>query len=142
MDAWLAAVEAAGGIDPLEGMDPALVKAARPAIAHDSCWSGTTQQPLSACAGQVFGDARLKAGMPLAHDNLKCVLKPIDPLDYAGAVPPLTAADLAALPIVFPDGVCDYSRPGVDKSPSVPWLTYGGGPGGQPLGAAPTSTTR
>lgn len=140
MDRWLAAVEAAGGIDPLTGMDPAIVKATRPAIAYDSCWSGATQQALDACKPQVFGDARLQAGMPASHDNLKCQLKPIDPADYAGAVPPLTEVDLAALELVFPEGVCDYSVEGVDKAPSVPWLSYMDGPGGQPLGAPPAST--
>lgn len=140
MDAWLRAIELAGGIDPLLGLDPQKVKDNRPTIAVDSCWSGTNQQALSACASQVFGDARLKAGMPSSHDNLKCVLKPIDPGDYAGAFPPLTAADLAALDLVFPEGVCDYSVDGVDKAPSVPWLTYEAGPGGQPLGSPPTST--
>jgi hypothetical protein len=140
MDAWLAAVEAAGGIDPIEGMDPAVVQALRPEIAHDSCWSGSVQQPLEACASQVFGDARIKAGMPISHDNLKCELKPIDPADYAGAVPALTATDLSLLATVFPEGVCDYSAEGVDKAPSVPWLSYADGPGGQPLGPPPAST--
>jgi hypothetical protein len=88
----------------------------------------------------VFGDARLKAGMPVSHDNLKCVVKPIDPADYAGAVPPLTDVDLTALETVFPDGVCDYAVEGFGKAPSVPWLSYESGPGGQALGAPPTST--
>ncbi|MFP5225712.1 MAG: DUF6351 family protein [Actinomycetota bacterium] len=139
MDAWLAAVEAAGGIDPLTGMDPEIVKAMRPEIAQDSCWNGSTQQPLSACAGQVFGDARIQAGQARSHDNLKCVLKPIDPSDYAGAVPPLMDADLAVLEVVFPEGVCDYTVEGVDKAPSVPWLSYMDGPGGQALGPPPSS---
>lgn len=141
MDAWLAGVEAAGGIDPLTGMDPQKVKDARPATAYDSCWSTGTQQPLATCAGEVFGDARLKAGMSKKHDNLKCHLKPIDPADYAGAVPPLTIADLTALAAVFPEGVCDYSTDSQGKAPSVPWLTYENGPGGEPLGDPPTSTS-
>jgi len=140
MDAWLAGVEADGGIDPFEGMDPALVQANRPAIAHDSCWNGATQQPLSACSDLVFGDARLKAGMPNSHDNLKCQLKPIDLADYAGAVPPLTEVDVTLLETVFPEGVCDYTLEGMDKAPSVPWLSYMDGPGGQPLGPPPVST--
>jgi hypothetical protein len=39
----------------------------------------------------------------------------------------------------FPSGVCDWSRPGVQQQPSVPWITYSDGPGGRPLGPAPTS---
>jgi hypothetical protein len=143
MDDWLAAVEEAGGIDPITGLDPDVVKATRPDIAHDSCWSGSTQQPLDACAGDVYGDSRIKAGMPLSHDVLKCTLKPIDPADYAGAVPPMTPADLLALEQAFPDGVCDYDEPGVGQDAgSVQWLTYANGPGGEPLGPPPVSTPR
>ena len=139
MDAWLAKVEALGGIDPIEGMDPEVVKRTRPDIARDSCWSGATQQPLEACAGQVFSDVRTKAGQPASHDVLKCVLKPVDPADYKGAVPALTDVDLQLLRTVFPDGVCDYSVEGLDKAPSVPWLSYADGPGGEPLGPPPAS---
>jgi hypothetical protein len=141
MDDWLAAVEAAGGIDPITGLDPDVVKATRPEIAHDSCWDGDTQQPLEACAGDVFGDSRIKAGMPRSHEVLKCTLKPIDPADYAGAAPPVTPADIAVLEQVFPDGVCDYSQPGVGQLPSVQWLSYADGPGGEPLGPPPASTS-
>ncbi len=142
MDAWLTAVEAAGGIDPLTGMDPAVVKANQPAIAYDSCWNGNTQSELDDpfCKSQVFGDARLNAGMPTSHDSLECQLKPVSAADYAGAVPPATPADLAALAAIFPQGVCDYTKPPKSKVPSVQWLTYRNGPGGQPLGDPPTST--
>jgi hypothetical protein len=38
--------------------------------------------------------------------------------------------------------VCDWSKPAADRVPSVPWLTYADGlGGGQPLPAAPTSTS-
>jgi hypothetical protein len=40
----------------------------------------------------------------------------------------------------FPNGVCDYSKPGVGQQPSVPWQTYAYGPGGRALGPAPVST--
>ncbi len=140
MDAWLEAVEAAGGIDPLTGMDPALVEAHRPTNAFDSCWSSGSQQPLATCAGEVFGDLRTKAGMGIEHDNLKCRLEPIDPADYAGAVPAPTALELAALAAIFPDGVCDYTQDSQGKIPSVPWLSYESGPGGEPLGPVPVST--
>jgi hypothetical protein len=139
MDAWLTAIEAAGGITPF-GMDPVKVRANKPVTAYDSCWTSGVQGPLSGCASQVWSAPRIKAGSSIAHDNMKCQLKPISAADYAGAVPPPTAADLAALALIFPQGVCDFSKPALDQVPSVPWLTYKNGPGGQPLGPPPAST--
>jgi len=48
----------------------------------------------------------------------------------------------AQLQKTFPDGVCDWSRPGVSQQPTIPWQTYqdAGGSvvyGGRPLGPAP-----
>jgi hypothetical protein len=141
MDAWLTAVEAAGGIDPT-GMDPAKVKANRPATAFDSCWRSGSQTALpGTCAAEVYGDSRLKAGMPSSHDVLECQLKPINAADYPGAGPlGPTAVDLALLAQIFPTGVCDYTKPAKSRVNSVQWLTYKSGPGGQPLGAVPVST--
>jgi hypothetical protein len=93
---------------------------------------------LATCASEVFGEARREAGMPVRHDDFKCKLRPINPADYAGGVPPPTAADLMLLPTVFPQGVCDYSS--ITHAPSVQWLTYQNGPGGEPLGPVPSST--
>jgi hypothetical protein len=44
----------------------------------------------------------------------------------------------------FPSGVCDFSKPGVDQQPTVPWQTYQHRNGkvifgGRPLGPAPVS---
>ena len=77
------------------------------------------------------------AGEPFTGDVLKCQLKPLDRSDYY----PLQFTDdeWAQLEKTFPTGVCDYSKPGVDQQPTNPWMTYQNGPGGQPLGPAPTS---
>ncbi len=40
---------------------------------------------------------------------------------------------------MFPDGVCDWSRPGVNQVPFAGPLTFQDGPGGEPLGPAPVS---
>jgi hypothetical protein len=57
--------------------------------------------------------------------------------DYFPVV--FTDEQWTALTAVFPDGVCDYAKPGVGFQPTVPWLHYGGGAGGQPLGPPPRS---
>jgi hypothetical protein len=70
------------------------------------------------------GDARLIAGAPATDDVLKCVLKPVDPKDYTVAP---SAEQLAQLRKVFPDGVCDYSKPGVGQTTKVAtWAVFKG----------------
>ena len=78
--------------------------------------------------------SRMVAGEPFTGDILKCQLRPLDPADYASALPPVTDADIAALQAVFPAGVCDYSKPGVGQQHTTAWMTYAGGPGGVPMG--------
>jgi hypothetical protein len=51
-------------------------------------------------------------------------------------------AQWQALQKAFPNGVCDYTQPGVDQHGTTPWLTYQNGQGsvvygGEPLGAPP-----
>ena len=77
------------------------------------------------------------AGEPFTGDVLKCQLKPLDRADYGSVT--FTDDQWTALQQAFPDGVCDWTAPPVGFQPSVPWLTYAGGPGGEPVGRAPES---
>ena len=77
------------------------------------------------------------AGEPFTGDVLKCELKPLDRSDYPVQ---FTDAQWAQLQQLFSAGVCDYSKPGVDQQPTMAWMSYADGPGGKPLGPAPTST--
>jgi len=54
-------------------------------------------------------------------------------------IPPLTDEQWGRLQAVFPEGVCDYGRPGFGQEASVPWMTFEDGPGGMPLGDPPVS---
>jgi hypothetical protein len=68
----------------------------------------------------------LVAGMPLASNVLKCQLKPITPSDYRV---PISRADTDRLKAIFPGGVCDYSKPGVEQRPlNGTWLSFGPAP--------------
>jgi hypothetical protein len=61
------------------------------------------------------------AGASVAQSNiLKCQLKPIDPADYKVK---LTTEEKARLEKIFPEGVCDWSKPGVEQQPPTigPW---------------------
>jgi hypothetical protein len=61
------------------------------------------------------------AGASIADDVLKCQLKPIDPKEYAVA---FTPAQMSELRRAFPDGVCDYAKPGVGQQrPAGTYLT-------------------
>ena len=62
----------------------------------------------------AFSTPRMVAGEPLANDVLKCELRPIDLNLYKVR---FTAAEAAQLRAIFPQGVCDYSRPGVGQQP-------------------------
>jgi hypothetical protein len=77
----------------------------------------------------------------MTDDVMKCQLKPLDRSSY-----PVTFTDQqwAELQGAFPNGVCDYSKPGVDQHGAVPWLTYQDAKGnviygGKPLGNPPVS---
>ena len=52
------------------------------------------------------------AGAPIVDDVLKCRLKPIDGKDYKVT---FTLDEMLKLRLIFPDGVCDYSKPGVNQ---------------------------
>jgi hypothetical protein len=140
MDAWLEAIWADGGIDPLFGMDPAKVVANKPPEAVDTCWDGNTPGPIEDCAGDVYGSHRTVNGGPVSHDIIECATKPIDPADYAGALPPPTPLELAQLADIFPEGVCDYTQESPNKVPSMQWASYENGPDAEPLGPPPTSS--
>ncbi|NUZ04711.1 DUF6351 family protein [Piscinibacter koreensis] len=84
----------------------------------------------------VFRDTRVAAGEDLTSDIMKCQLKPLTIADYFVS---FTQAQWSRLQAVFPNGVCDYSKPGVGQVVPQQWLTFTAGPGGKPLGTAPTS---
>lgn len=98
----------------------------RPADLLDACYTATLERITDAdqCA-QLFpywADARLVAGATWTDDRLKCSLKPLDARDYALR---LTPAQLDTLNAIFPSGVCDYQRRGVEQQPvRGTWLRY------------------
>jgi hypothetical protein len=63
------------------------------------------------------------AGAPITDDVIKCQLKPLDDADYLPAV--FAAPEKTRLAAAFPDGVCDYSKPGVGQGVvEGTWLKY------------------
>lgn len=76
-----------------------------------------------------FATPRIVAGDDIRTLTNKCVLKPVAEADYAAipGLPPLALPGfVGSLKEIFPDGVCDFSKPGVHAEvKAVPWLTYG-----------------
>jgi hypothetical protein len=67
-------------------------------------------------------DPRIVAGDSLLRMTLKCTLQPVAPKIYRQK---LSADQLAELKAVFPQGVCDYSKPGIGRLPLAgQWLSY------------------
>jgi hypothetical protein len=136
MDEWLAAVEADSRKVPLVQK----IVEDKPESVRERCTDGSGRElPASTCDATVqsYSTARIEAGMSAADDTIKCELRPLDRASYAPVE--FTDAQWAELEKVFPEGVCDYGRPGVDRVPTVPWLTYKAGPGGKRLGPKPKS---
>jgi hypothetical protein len=138
MDRWLAAVEKDKRKVPLAQK----IVEDKPSDVTERCTNGAgAAQPPVTCDSTVqsYSSPRIEAGMPFADDTIKCELQPLRRANYYPIQ--FTDEQWAALVKTFPQGVCDYSRPGVDRTPTVPWLSYKEGPGGRPLGAVPRSTS-
>jgi hypothetical protein len=109
------------------------VARAKPADLVDACWTeDAVPQKISETQSHVdgrchalypvFRDPRLIAGGPLASDIIKCQLKPIDPSDYTVS---FTREEQARLARIFPGGVCDWTKSGVEQRPLMgTWLSF------------------
>ncbi|TMD10689.1 MAG: hypothetical protein E6J02_00145 [Chloroflexi bacterium] len=141
MDRWLAAIEADHSAVP----QPSKVINDKPADAVDACFIGgqeITDQATCSALLPYYHETRWAAGGPNTADVIKCQLKPINRKDYSSGGMPIQFSDVqwSQLRLAFPAGVCDYTKPGVSQQQAIaPWISFAGGPGGQPLGTAPGS---
>ena len=150
MDQWLTTLKADTGSATIEQK----VRSARPrsgardstdfCLLPEDATQTTKVFDMAVCDANKYlkpsASPRQVAGGPRAEDILKCQLKPIATSDYPGTT--FTGNQLARLQAAFPGGVCDWSKPGVGQQVAVGPLTFKAGPGGQPLGDAPTSVGR
>jgi hypothetical protein len=149
MDGWLSAVEADHRSISLEQK----IADDRPATVHDQCSDiPDVDQVVVPGVGEVcqspllqthFATPRMEAGESVATDQEKCQLQPLNESSYYPIT--FTAAEWTEMQQIFPGGVCDWSKPGVDQQPTIPWQTYqnaSGGViyGGKPLGPAPAGS--
>lgn len=144
MDQWLTAMKA----DIMSTTPQARIAAAKPAGAFDFCnkpisptnlFSTTQVTDFAVCDSDralvPHASPRQIAGGPVAENVLKCQLRPINRADYN----PVGLSDdqFNRLQAVFPDGVCDFTKPGVAQQPAVGPLDFSAGPGGVPFPAPP-----
>src|SRR5882757_1201238 len=134
IDRWLAGIEADHSGAPLAQK----VRTDRPASTVDACMvNGSTHTDATTCSAAypTFSKPRLVAGGPMADDVLKCQLRPVSRGDYPAS---MSVEQFSRLMRIFPDGVCDWSLPGVDQGPALgPWQSYASGPDSVPLGPVP-----
>ena len=104
------------------------IAAHRPKDLVDACYTAADAKVTDmAVCDKLFptaGDPRLAAGAPRTDDILKCQLKPVSAADYKVAP---SAEQMARLRQAFPEGVCDYSKPGVGQvALAGTWAVYSG----------------
>lgn len=122
--------------EPIRILDEWLTSGERPADAQNRCslpdgtvldggWELYDEPGPCADAYPVHGDPRLVAGQSIAQAALKCTLTQAEREGYGVE---LTDDQWERLQAIFPDGVCDWSVPGVGQvEPDGTWQRFGDG---------------
>ncbi len=140
MDRWLGAVEK----DTSSKTQAQKIADDKPSDLGDECYDGNGNKVSDGLCPPgvvpIYGTPRTVAGDAITTDANKCQLKPLSRSGNYGPIP-FTDAQWAQLQSLFPNGVCDFSKPGVDQQPTIPWMTYQDARGhviygGRPLGPA------
>lgn len=141
LDRWMAAVAQ----DPRAMPRAQKIIADKPSDIVDRCTDGAGHDVAATVCDatvQAYSDPQLEGGMPETDDTLRCQLEPLDRTDYEGVV--FTDAQWAQMAKIFPQGVCDFTKPGAGRHSTRVWQTYQDRKGnvvygGKPLGKAPRS---
>ena len=118
MTKWLDAMAA----DPAP-LSPEKVARNKPADAVDAYWTPDGKRVNEVASWDpatswnktypIHLEPRLIAGAPITNDVMKCQLKPVD---FSAYQVTFSKAQQARMKKVFPDGVCDWSKPSVGYS--------------------------
>lgn len=132
LDEWATALAESHGDEAGDDEITAALDATRPDAAIDNCVTADGQR-ISAldlyeqpgpCTDPypVSSTPRRVAGAPLVHDILKCELIPVADATYELD---FTDEQQARLEEIFPDGVCDWTEPGVGQvEMTETWRNY------------------
>jgi hypothetical protein len=121
MDQWLTTI----ADDTSNDSKLTKLRRARPAELVDACWTRDDhpqkvverQMPTSGRCNELYpanSFPRGVAGSPLAADIIKCQLKPVRAANYKVT---FTADEMTRLKQIFPGGVCDWGKPGIEQQP-------------------------
>jgi hypothetical protein len=125
MDEWIAQIRAnpdrgVAANRPSRAVDSCFDVNGQPIAAGASVWDGIVDnRPAGACTLKfpTYRTSRIVAGAPLEGGIFKCALKSVDQAvtdgTYGSWTP--TSTQIATLKNIFPEGVCDYSRPDQGK---------------------------
>lgn len=121
MDEWMTNIRAnpAAGIvanKPARAVDACFDLAGQRIAGGDGVWDGILDtRPPGACTQRfpLYSTSRIVAGAPIEGSIYRCALKPVEQAVADGSYGAWTpdATQLAQLQQIFPEGVCDYSRP-------------------------------
>jgi hypothetical protein len=127
MDEWLTNLGKDSTADPIMKK----ILRAKPADLVDSCYTDTGDriiEPQTATGGRcnqlypTYRSPRMVAGGPASNDVLKCQLSPVDFSKYKVT---FTEAEKTRLRTIFSQGVCDWSKPGIEQQPKTgTWLAF------------------
>ncbi|MDB6001506.1 MAG: hypothetical protein JWP52_3205 [Rhizobacter sp.] len=129
MDLWLANIAA----DTASGSAHAKVVRNKPATLQEGCMTRDAtptkiNEKMERTSGQCAalypapGAPRFVAGASIAADVIKCQVKPVALSDYT---PAFTPAQQTRLNTVFPQGVCDWTKAGVEQQGlRGTWLSF------------------
>ncbi len=101
---------------PGRAVDSCFDLTGRKIYAGENAWNGILDDHApGVCASKfpIYGTSRIVAGAPIEGGIYKCALKPVDTALTDGTYSPWapTPDEILKLKTIFPDGVCDYSKP-------------------------------
>ena len=126
IDRWLAVVEKDTRAGPARAEDPARQAGGRHRPLHQRRRRRTCPPATCDATVQALLDPRHRGGhaaRPTTRSSASC--KPLDRATTRRCM--FTDAQWEQLEKTFPNGVCDYAKPGVDRVPTATWQTLPGG---------------
>ncbi|MBN7796605.1 DUF6351 family protein [Parahaliea mediterranea] len=123
IDEWMANIRdnpgaSVGDNRPAEAVDSCFDSGGALIASGEDVWNGILDDAApGSCTERfpIYSTSRIVAGAPITGDVFKCALQPlgeaIDSGLYGGWEP--SSEERATLEAIFPEGVCDYSQPGV-----------------------------